>query len=100
MTDLVRIPVSALSPRTARATTRAIERVRTDQQVAAAIETAKVEVIADVTESALVAASHIAVIESLLADRVPHAEGRLHQIAKAGTTGLTEVVAKAAQEVR
>lgn len=99
MPELIHLS-NALSTRVPRSTTRAIERVRTDQQVATAIETAKVEVIADVTESALVAASHIAVIESMLADRVPHAEGRLHQIAKAGTTGLTEVVAKAAQGVR
>lgn len=99
MNELIHVS-NALSTRVSRTTNRAVERVRTDQQVATAIETAKVEVIADATESALVAASHIAVIESMLADRVPHAEGRLHQIAKAGTTGLTEIVAKAAQEVR
>lgn len=99
MSELIHLS-NALSTRIPRSASRAAERVRTDQQLATEIERAKVEVIADVTESALVAASHISVIESMLADRVPHAEGRLHQIAKAGTTGLTEVVAKAAQEVR
>lgn len=102
MSNLVRIASNdRLYPsRIERSASRSIERIRASQQIATATQVAKVEVIADTTEAALLACSHISIIESLLADHVSHAEGRLHQIAKAGTIGLTEVVIKAAQEVR
>lgn len=101
MSDLVRLGHSNnLYPsRAERGAARSLERLRASQQIATATQIAKVEVIADTTEAALLACSHISVIESLLADRIPHAEGQLHHIAKAGTAGLAEVVIKAAREV-
>lgn len=90
----------SLPSRAERQKQRALECVRADQQVAAAEEAAKVEVIAEVTETALLATSHVSAIESALADRVPHAEGRLRQIANAGALGMTDVVVKTGRKVQ
>lgn len=99
MTDLV-LTSRPTSARVDRSTSRALDNIRGGQQVATARQLAKVEVIAETTEAALIAASHISVIESLLADRVPAAEGQLHAIARAGTAGLADVVLRASREVQ
>jgi hypothetical protein len=89
-----------LPSRAERSAGRAIERVRASQAVLTARETAKLEVIGDVTEAALMTSSHIAAVEALLVERTPHAAGRLQAIADAGTLGLAEVVMKTARTVR
>ena len=66
---------------------------------AAARENAKVEIMAEVTETALLAASHVAAVEALLVARTPHAEARLRHIADAGTIGMTETVIKAGRRM-
>lgn len=99
MTDLIPISTSLFPTRVERTTGRALGRVRAAQQLAAAQEVARVEVVAEVTEAALLATAHISALESLMADRVPHAEGRLHQIANAGVLGMTAVVVKAGRRV-
>ena len=55
-------------------------------------ETTKVEAIANVTEAALLATSHVSAIEALLIERTPHAEGRLRHIADAGCAGMANIV--------
>jgi hypothetical protein len=69
-----------------------LERVRADQAVAAARQVARVSVIAETTEAALLAVSHVSALESLLVSRTPRAEERLRHIADAGALGMTEVV--------
>jgi hypothetical protein len=95
MNDLIPTNGRAVSARTTRNTTRSIARVQHDQTVLTAEETAKVEIIAEVTETALIATSHISALESFLMDRTPHAEARLKRIADAGTLGLSTVVLQA-----
>ena len=57
----------------------------------AARESAKVDAIAEVTESALMATSHISAVEALLIDRTPHAEGRLRHIGDRRCTRLDRI---------
>lgn len=86
-------PLSELVPnRVNRHVSREITRARAGGAVLAARETARIEAIADVTECALVASSHISCIESMLITRTPHAEQRLRHIADAGCAGMASVV--------
>lgn len=79
-------------PRQDRLAAREREMVRTASLVAATREAVKVDVIEEVTEAALVAASRISMVEALLAARTPSAEGRLRFIADAGVAGMANVV--------
>lgn len=90
---------SLLPSRVERQTNRALQNIRSHQAVATAHEVAKVEVIQDVTEAALMATSNVSAIEALLIARTPHAEGRLRHIADAGALGMSEVVMKARRSV-
>jgi hypothetical protein len=69
-----------------------LETIRANQRIASAGQIARIEIIEDVTQAALVATANISVWESMLADRVPNAEGRLRHIANAGAVGMTDVV--------
>ncbi len=60
---------------------------------------AKVEAVANVTEAALLATSHISAVEALLIARTPHAEDRLRHIADAGTAGLANIVLKTSSQI-
>lgn len=62
-------------------------------------EIAKVEAVANVTEAALLATSHISAVEALLISRTPHAEDRLRHIADAGTAGLANIVLKTSSQI-
>jgi hypothetical protein len=62
-------------------------------------EIAKIEAVANVTEGALVATSHISAVEALLISRTPHAEDRLRHIADAGTAGLANIVLKTSRQI-
>ena len=75
-----------------RQSNRELSAVRTAGHLAAAREAAKLEAIAEVTEIALLATSHISAVEALLVMRTPHAETRLRHIADAGCTGMASVV--------
>lgn len=100
MTDLVPFRPGGLNvSRTERQAAQALDQVRADQAIALAQGTGGVDILTDVTEAALLAAWHISTIESLLADRAPHAEGRLRGIANAGCLGLTDVVLNTARRV-
>lgn len=66
--------------------------IRASSELVTARETAKVETIANVTEAALLATSHVSAVEALLVSRTPHAEMRLRHIADAGCTGMASVV--------
>ena len=82
-----------------RQTGQALESIRAGQAVASAREVAKLEVIAEVTEAALLATSHVSALESLLVARTPHAEGRLRHIADVGALSMADVVLKAHRRV-
>jgi hypothetical protein len=75
-----------------RQTSREITRARAYGATVAARESAKVEALAQVTEAALLATSHVSAVEALLVSRTPHAEARLRHIADAGCTGMANVV--------
>jgi hypothetical protein len=75
-----------------RKTSREIVRARAHGQTVAAREAAKVEAIAEVTEAALLATSHVSAVEALLIQRTPHAEARLRHIADAGCAGMASIV--------
>lgn len=53
---------------------------------------AQLEAVAQVTEAALLATSHVSAVEALLISRTPHAEARLRHIADAGCTGMANIV--------
>jgi hypothetical protein len=99
MTDLVPQAGGLFPARSTRLASRELSRVQAGKAIVAGRESARVEVIAEVTETALLAASHIAAVEALLVHRTPHAEGRLRHIADAGCLGMTEVVIKAGRRV-
>jgi hypothetical protein len=99
MSDLVPLGGGLLSTRIERTTARQLDRIQAGKMVAAARENARIEVMAEVTETALLAASHVAAVEELLVSRTPHAEARLRHIADAGTVGMTEVVLKAGKRL-
>jgi hypothetical protein len=92
MTDVVRYVGNRYPSRAERQTGRALEQVHSRQLVQSAQEVARVAVIAETTEAALLATSHISTLEALLATRTPRAEERLRHIADAGALGMTEVV--------
>jgi hypothetical protein len=100
MTDLVPFAGELQPTRIERQTSRALERVHGRQAVRTAREVGHVEAIASVTESALLAVSHVSALESLLVTRTPRAEERLRHIADAGTLGMTEVVMNASRRCR
>jgi hypothetical protein len=100
MTDLIPYAADLVPTRAERRLGRELERVRAGQVVAAAREVARVQVIAEVTEAALLATSHVSVLESLLATRTPRAEERLRHIADAGALGMTEVVLGTSRKFR
>lgn len=98
MSDL--IPSGFGLSRIERSASRAITTVRSQQAVTTARELAKLEVVADVTESALVSASRISAIEVMLAQQNPAAAQRLAMIGDIGAMSLAEVVMKAGRAVR
>ena len=75
-----------------RQASREVTRARAYGATVSAREIAKVEAIAQVTEAALLATSHVSAVESLLVSRTPHAEARLRHIADAGCIGMASVV--------
>jgi hypothetical protein len=80
--------------RTERQAARQIASYRAAGAVAAARECAKVEAIAEVATTALIAASDVSAMEALVVERTPHAEARLRHIADAGAAGMANVVLK------
>jgi hypothetical protein len=79
--------------------TKEMTRVRAYGLAVSAREIAKVEAVANVTEAALLATSHISAIEALLIGRTPHAEDRLRHVADAGTAGLANIVLKTSSQI-
>jgi hypothetical protein len=82
-----------------RQTSREITRGRALSQVVSAQDIAKLEAIAQVSEAALLATSHISAVEALLISRTPHAEARLRHIADAGCTGMATVVLRVGSRI-
>lgn len=100
MPDLIPYVGELPASRGERQTARALEQVHGRQAVLSAEEVGRVETIAEVTEAALLAVSHVSALESLLVNRTPLAEERLRHIADAGTLGMTEVVFAASRRCR
>jgi hypothetical protein len=88
-----------VSSKIERQVSREVRRVQAHGAVAAAHHSARVDAIAEVTEAALLATSHVSAIEALLVARTPHAEGRLRHIADAGCTGMANVVLDSARSI-
>lgn len=78
---------------------REITKAKAYSLAVTARETAKVEALANVTEAALLATSHVSAVEALLVQRTPHAEDRLRHIADAGCTGMASIVLKTASRI-
>lgn len=90
---------SGLSARTGRQVARELATTQGRAVVVAAKESAKIEVIEAVAESALLATSRLAQLEGLLVARTPHALGRLQFIAEAAAVGMGSVVQQTARKV-
>ena len=82
-----------------RRASREISKARAYGQAVAAQEEARVEAIAQITESALLATAHVSAMESLLITQAPHAEQRLRHLADAGCAGMAAVVLGASRKV-
>jgi hypothetical protein len=101
MSDLIPLSGRGLT-RAERSASRELSTLRTQQALVTAQQTAKIEVISNVTESGLLAASHINAVELMLARRMNGdvvAQSRLTRIADAGIYGISEVVLKTARAV-
>ena len=88
-----------VSSKIERQVSREIAVARAQGAVASARHVARVEAIAQVTETALLATSHVSAVEALLITRTPHAEGRLRHIADAGCAGMANVVLGSARSI-
>ncbi len=96
----VRIGLSELpSSRIERRISKEITSARGYGAIVSARETAKLEAIAQVTDAAMVATSHVSAVEALLLERTPHAEARLRHIADAGCAGMTNVVLSTGSQI-
>ena len=89
---------NGLPSRLERQTSREITLAHARGSVMAAREEAKVEAIASVTQTALLSASEISMLERLLVSQTPHAVARLQHIADAGIIGIGGVVARAGKQ--
>jgi hypothetical protein len=69
-------------------------------RAAQAVEAAKVEAIGSVSTVALFEASNLAAAEAVLAQRTPHAAGRLQYVAETGTIAMAQVVARLDRSMR
>lgn len=88
--------------RISRTADRAIEQVDAGKRLAIEQEAAKLEVLASTTESAMLAASHVAALQAMLSARAgdPITDQKLAAIADAGIFGLTSVVMNLGQRFR
>lgn len=86
--------------RTERQVSREIARYRAYGRAVSAREVAKVEAVAQVTEAALLATSHVSAVEELLVARTPHAEARLRHIADVGCAGMASIVLGTGRHIR
>lgn len=94
--DLVSLGSSSgLPARLERQLSRELATIQARGVVAAARESARVEAIAEVAETALLAVSHVSALEALLINRTPHAMRRLEHIADSGSAGIADVVLRA-----
>jgi hypothetical protein len=82
-----------------RQTSQEIAHARAYGSVVSARGISNVEAIAQVTEAALLATSHVSAVEALLISRTPHAEARLRHIADAGCTGMATVVLRTGSQI-
>jgi cell division septum initiation protein DivIVA len=69
-------------------------------RAAEAVECAKVEAIGAVSTVALFEAASLSAAEAVLAQRMPHAAGRLQHIADSGTVAMANVVTRLDRSLR
>jgi hypothetical protein len=72
---------------------------RATSSVLAARESARLDVIADVAETAMLNASALSNLEAALIMRTPHAAGRLGHIADSACLAMGKVVARTGREL-
>ena len=101
MTNLPSItPGSALSlvggsgrlTRAERRAARSVSKTRLAGEIVKAEEAVKIDVIREVTQEALLAASDVSSMEAALVQRTPHAVGRLSYIADSGAQAMGNIV--------
>jgi hypothetical protein len=84
-----------LATREQRRAARDITRIRVRGAVVTAREVAKVEVVDDVSQAALIAASDVSSLEAALIQRTPHAQARLQHLADSGAAAMASIVLRA-----
>jgi hypothetical protein len=84
-----------LETREQRRAAREITRTRLRGAVVTAREVTKVEAVAEVAESALLATSEVSGLEAALIQRTPHAQARLQHIADSGSAAMANIVLRA-----
>lgn len=84
-----------LATREQRRAARDITRIRIRGAVVTAREVAKVEVVDDVSQAALIAASDVSSLEAALIQRTPHAQARLQHLADSGSAAMASIVLRA-----
>jgi hypothetical protein len=77
-----------------RQASKEIARARVGGSVLAARESAKIEALTEVAETALLSAAEVSSLEGLLVMRTPHAAGRLGYVADRACMAMGNVVAQ------
>jgi hypothetical protein len=98
MDDLTTIPSYAggwLSTREHQKAIKKMERHRSTGAVIAARESVRIDAIAHIAESALLATSDLSALEAALMQRTPHAAARLQHVADSGCAAMAAVVVRA-----
>ncbi len=80
-----------------RVNSRQIARIGRAATLVASEHKARLDVVTEVTESALLATAEVSALEAHLVGMVPHAEGRLRFVADAGSAAMANVVTKLAR---
>lgn len=99
MTDLVLVSRRGGVSKLERRAANEIALTRAASNVLAARESARLDLIADVAETALLNASAVSGLEAVLVMRTPHAAGRLGHIADSACLAMGKVVARTGREL-
>jgi hypothetical protein len=88
-----------LATRDQRRAAREMNRMRIRGAVVTAREVAKVDAVEEVSVAALLAASEVSVLEAALAQRTPHAQHRLHDIAACSNAAMANIVLRTGRDL-
>lgn len=97
MADIVTQSAALKESYADRVNSRHLARIGRAATLVATEHKARLDVVTEVTESALLATAEVSALEAHLVGMVPHAEGRLKFVADAGSAALANVVTKMAR---